>query len=344
MATAALVLAGGGLKCAAQVWWCEELIPALIRKHIDVKVLAGSSGGGINAAKLAEGETDDELLQALEDLASIWLAIDKIGSEVIFPINVLTPVTHAFSSAFLDGTTLWGLVDGSLFRHRPLDAAKIARSVRELDIFVRNKITRKQEIISNRDQAAQQDPSLLLKAVVASASRHPFFPQVTINGVPYGDGEAISLSKIFQADCDFIFILLPYKKNHVETPGDDWFSKHFKISVEAFITIIMQIQEAEQKEIERAVERANDVKTLEALCREEQTRCWRSSGKRAVEERFRAAGFTFRGNRAPRIIPVYLEYQPLKLRTHHSERGDLLRLREPCRVQMRDVLAGLGLY
>lgn len=343
MATAALVLPGGGLKCVSQVWWCEELLHALVRNRIDLRVIAGSSGGAINAAKLAEGETDQELLRALEELSSVWLAIDRRGSEVIFPVSGFTFVTHAFSSYLLSGDTLWGLVDGSLLGHKPLDALKITRSGRELDIFVRNEITGGKEIICNHDFSVEQDPSLIMRAVVASASMSPFFPPVLINGVPYSDGQNIMHKKVFQAGCDFIFALYPYKRSCIETPGNDFFSRNFKITSRAFTDLSSLLHEAEQKDIEGAMENARDINALEGLRQKERAHFWTPFGKRGVDNRFKDAPFSFQGKKEPRIVRIYLEDQPPSLKTHHCVKGDLSKIRKPCREHMRDVLKSEGL-
>lgn len=342
MTTAALVLAGGGLRCAAQVWWCEELLPTMMANRVDLEILVGSSGGAINTAKLAEGETDDELLVALGELSSVWRAIDREGSEKIFPVGGFAMITHMFGKALLDGSTLWGLVNGSLFGNKALDVTKIASSGRQLDIFVTNKIARRKEIISNRDPAIQNNPALITRAVVASASRHPFFPPVAINGVPYGDGEDISFGRIFQADCDFIFVLCPNVKDYVETAGDDFFSRKFQIAVEAFIDLADKTQKAEEKEIARALEIVRDMEALETLRRDERSRFWTLFGKREVDQRFGSAPFSFQGKKKPRIIQVHLEDQPSTLRMHHCEKGDLRKIRGPCREQIRKILRDEG--
>lgn len=342
MTTAAIALAGGGLRCAAQVWWCEELLPAMISNRVDLKMLVGSSGGAINAAKLAEGETDNELLVALEELSSVWRTIDRTGSEKIFPVGGLAMITHIFGKALLDGSTLWGLVNGSSFGNKALNVAKIASSKRQLDIFVTNKITRKKEVISNRDPTIQNNPALITKAVVASASRHPFFPPVVIDGVPYGDGEDISFGRIFQADCDFIFVLCPNVKDYVETAGDDFFSRRFQIAVEAFIDLSNKTQKAEEKEIARALEIVRDMEALETLRRNERSRFWTPFGKRGVDKRFGSTPFSFQGKKKPIIIQVHLENQPSTLQMHHCQKGDLRAIRGPCREQMRKILRDEG--
>src|SRR3989344_4769799 len=118
MASVGISFAGGGLRGCAQPGWLLELVPAIFQRGHTLDYIGGTSVGALNATVLAEGETQEELFQSLYGLTSTWLAIERQGAEVIFPLSAMTLVTHMRQIALLDGKTLWNLVDGT-FNKRP---------------------------------------------------------------------------------------------------------------------------------------------------------------------------------------------------------------------------------
>lgn len=215
--TVGIFLGGGGFKVAAQIGWLESLIPKLIEKKFKITYFGVVSGGAFNGAKLNEAKTQEELIEKIRDLKTIWLYIEKRGPEFIFPIKKLTFIKSVRKKALLTGETLRNLIYNFNGNENNINIDAILNSEIQLDIFIHNQLTGFQEIISNKNEMVKSNPETLASAIIASASLPPFFPPVMINGIPYVDGGPVNLTEAIKSGCQIIFALIP----HSETGGDD---------------------------------------------------------------------------------------------------------------------------
>lgn len=215
--TVGIFLGGGGFKVAAQIGWLEILIPKLIEKKLKITYFGVVSGGAFNGAKLTEAQTQEELIEKIRDLKTIWLYIEKRGPEFIFPIKKLTFIKSVGKKSLLTGETLRNLIYNFNGNFNNININAILNSKIQLDIFIHNQLTGFQELISNKDKVVKEKPEILASAIVASASLPPFFPPVIIKNIPYVDGGPVNLIPAIKAGCQIIFVLIP----HAETGDDD---------------------------------------------------------------------------------------------------------------------------
>lgn len=341
MLRAGLCLAGCGMRSCVQVTWIREILLWLQKRNIELVYIGGTSGGGLNGVKLAEGETFDELFLLVDVIEKIWLEIEKRGPEVIFPLSKMRFFANARRESLLDGSTLHGLVSGKLLGTPGLDVARIVSSKRPLDLFVGNMITWRQEAISNHDPRVIADPELIMRGAVGTASLFPFFPPVTIWNTPYQDGEHINLTRAIQLGCDIIFALFPYCKDKPDQIPNDFISKNFPIIPKTFIASRARTRERDRIEVEWAKSITQDVKTIENLRKRVAGALWLPWTKRRINAEFLRAPFTFQGKKLPRIVDVYIERHPDTLSVNTFGKGDLSGVMSDERKPIRKILSGL---
>lgn len=357
LSSVGLVLSGGGFKCVAQVGWLEDLLPPLMKAGAKVTYIAGTSGGGLNGGKLAEAQTTDELLNRWESLAKIWEDVENAGPQSVFPLSLINVIKSIHKESLLDGQTLDNLLNGGKESKTGERSAKsfnprrVLSSPRRFDVFVTNARTGAHEIISNRDRRVQENPQILTSALKATASIPPFFPNVEIEGVPYMDGGHIQLGPAIKAGCKTIFVLLPYRQDGYEGRPTDFISRLFPWIPRIFALHSAQARELDRIEIIRAKKIAANLEIYRKLHDAMRSLFWRSSKKsfldhlmlEKIDALFEGASFSFKDKHSIQIIDVAIERQPGSLLMYTFKRGDLSRLRENCRNQMRRIRQTIGL-
>lgn len=342
MATAGIILPGGGLQGISQVGNLMELLPALRRNRIDLIYIGGTSVGGLNGAKIGEGQTIDECIEALGTLEKIWTEIQERGPEIIFPLTKIKFAKGLYRGAILDGSILWGLVRGTLLGTSGINPSKILSAPRKFDLVVQNGLSYEQEIFSSEESRFQKNPHEILHAIVAAASLSPFFPAQKVFGIPYKDGRSISalLKRAIQAGCDFIFVLFPYQKGKVDVPTD-LFSRTFPGIIEPLLQITVASNDRDAREIEHAKEIAENIRALQKARNNFHTPWGRRMFDKAVEK----SGFTFSDKRDLKICDVDIKNKPssLLIHTFNKKNRDLSQVLESSRKTMKQVLKENGL-
>ncbi len=268
LSSVGFVGSGGGFMGRATPSWLKVLIPALLKAGANINYLAGTSVNALNFARLAEAVTDDELGNALNDVDQIWSDIDKVGPECIFPLSVLEVAWGSrHKTSLLDGSTLDAILDGGsrtdskIKVAKPLDTQRIVNSNRRFDVFVTNRNTREHTAVSNRDHRIQREPRLMRDFIKASASIPPFFPAVTIQGVPYVDGGHFSLSGAINSGCKTIFVLLLYREREFGKPQSA-LTLFYPWIFEMFLFPAAMVSQIERLEISHAQKDRRDIKII----------------------------------------------------------------------------------
>lgn len=185
-----IIFNGGGFAGAFSVGYIKALWEAGIRPtHIQ-----GVSVGALNAAKLIESGSADELER-------IWLGIEKAKASSIFnwkdiPGNIVRRSDSLHNSK------------GLLNIFQDIDICKIINSPIELQIVVHNESTDEREVFSSHDPKFKENPKLLKEIILASASIPGMLPLIKIGGQEYSDGIYFSLESMIATGCDTIFLLL----------------------------------------------------------------------------------------------------------------------------------------
>lgn len=352
MNSAAIILGGGGLKGAVQPAALEMLVPALARHGIPIDVITGVSVGGLIGGKLAEAQTQPELMKKIRQVLEIFDMIQHKGPEAIFPLSKLKLLTHLTKRAVLDGQTLRGLVDGTLFGMEGILPDKIYTSPIKFSVLVQNKQTRRQEVFQ-KDDPRIKSGSVLQDVLVATASLFPFFPPVTIEGVPYADGEHINFGPAIDEGCDIIFVLSPYRETIADPIPDDFVAKNFPIIPETFASASARIKDRDRMEISRAKDIAHNLQQFRQHA--ERIRgifsrwpwTWRPlcHVRERVEKSFAETHFTFENKRELQVVEVYIEEQPptLFMHTFDKTKRDIWRVQDGMRITMKNVVRDLGL-
>lgn len=327
---------GGGLRGASEIGWLEDLLPYLIyTKRATIKYLGGVSVGALITGKLAEAQTPEDLLQRLREIKQIFLKIDREGPETVFPFDKLTLPKSVHKRSLLDGATLRKLVNDPLDNGRPLDVTAIVQSPFQYDACAMNELTGQQEIFSNRDERVRKNHVLLREAIVASASISPFFPEVTINGIPYSDGMYINLARAIDAGCDTIFVLLPYREDGKEAAPADLISRIFPWIPRTFFRTSAMARERDRVEIEWARRIAQNIRVdQETREKADQVLRW-STKKQRVQRILMEAPFTFKNKLDVTIHPIYIETELHTLKMYTFRKGDIPRIMDQCREAMR---------
>ncbi len=202
-----LVLTGGGARVAYQAGVIRALKDILPSETIPFKILAGTSGGGINAAYLAARASN--WVEAAESLHELWF---NLQLENIYRTSSMSLTGIAFAWVT---RTLFGGVNGTrranyLLDTRPLhhlihkniDFDRIEDHLRSgslhaialstLQYFQDKTVSFFQsgEGIDNWERAGREGRSerLTIDHVLASAAIPVFFPPVRIGDQFYGDG------------------------------------------------------------------------------------------------------------------------------------------------------------
>jgi len=343
MTTAGIILPGGGMQGVSQAGNLSALLPALKRNRIDLSYLGGTSVGGIQGAKISEGMTIDECISIQSETIQTWLAIERHGPEIIFPLTSVKFAWGLYSGAILDGTTLWGLVNGKLLGTSGIDPLKIMAAPRQFDLVVKNSLTFSSEVLSIQDQKFQKNPNEILNAIVAAASLPPFFPSQKVFETPYEDGRFIAplVKRAIKAGCNFIFVLFPYQRRKMDRPTD-WFSRSFPEIIKPLLRITAMSNEIDEAEIERAKAVAQDIRAQEKA-RNFFSTPW---GKRKFDRAINKAGFTFARKRDLVICEVYIENKPSSLLVHTFDKKnkDLSLVLDSSENTMSKLLREMQLY
>ena len=164
----------------------------------------------------------------VEKLKLEWLDIEngKRGPSEIFNFS-----TFNYALSWVRGSN--HLLGGSGLRKlcKSIDFQKVVEN-RDIQFDVRtfdedaycedeNDLKRHHKIFSNRQKEIQEDPSILKKAVLASASIPGFFEPVCINGRWYSDAFTFSIKSVLDAGCKTVFVFLneplhPKRKTYIE--------------------------------------------------------------------------------------------------------------------------------
>lgn len=207
MTNVGLVLSGGGARAAYQVGAIRALSELVGGKASPFNVLAGLSAGAINAASLATGA--DDFPHAVDVLSETWLSLTP---DAVYRTDV--PKLATLGVRWLKDLTTGGvigrsranyLLDTSPLRallERRIDIEKIPQHVksgalRGVAVSATNYLTG--TIVSFFDAHPDVKPwirhdriatreELSLEHVMASAAIPIFFPPVSIDGRPFGDG------------------------------------------------------------------------------------------------------------------------------------------------------------
>ncbi len=200
-------MSGGGARAAYQVGAIRALSEITDAKEIPFNVVTGLSAGAINAISLAAGA--DDFKQAVELLSETWLSLTP---DAVYRTDI--PKLAALGAHWIKDLTLGGLVGRSptnyLLDTAPLrqllearmDCSRIQQHIergllRGVSVSATNYLTG--TIISFFDGSPEVEPWLrydrlalrdhiTLDHVMASAAIPIFFPPISINGCPYGDG------------------------------------------------------------------------------------------------------------------------------------------------------------
>jgi len=185
MQVRALVMSGGGAKCAFEVGAVDTLVN---EQHLDFQVIAGVSAGALNALVLAQGKGPAGLRDRLEDLKRLWLGI---GSEKdIYRRRFLGKVlAFVLRDSMLDPAPLREL----MMRHVNLEALR--SSGREFRAGVT-------WLESGLYECIDQHHERVADCTMASASIPLLFPPVRIgdrSGVDGGVRNVTPLENAFRA-------------------------------------------------------------------------------------------------------------------------------------------------
>ena len=182
MPVRALVLSGGGAKCAFQVGAVDALVN---EQQLDFQVIAGVSAGALNAIVLAQGRGPDGLRARLEDLKRLWLGIES--ERDVYKRRFLGKVlAFVVKDSMLDPTPL----REKMMRHVDLDALR--NSGREFRAGVTWLETGLYECVD------QHHPHVAA-CTMASASIPMLFPPVRIGGRSGVDGGARNVTPLENA-------------------------------------------------------------------------------------------------------------------------------------------------
>jgi len=185
MPVRALVMSGGGAKCAFQVGAVDTLVN---EQQLDFQVIAGVSAGALNALVLAQGSGPAGLRDRLQDLKRLWLGIES--ERDIYRRRFLGKVlAFVLQDSILDPTPL----REKLMRHVNLEALR--NSGREFRVGVTWLETGLYECVD------QHHPRVA-DCTMASASIPVLFPPVRIgdrSGVDGGVRNVTPLENAFQA-------------------------------------------------------------------------------------------------------------------------------------------------
>ena len=185
-----IIFNGGGFLGAFSVGYAK----ALWKKGIRPQYVQGVSVGALNAAKLLETES-------IQELENVWLEIEKARASSIFnwkdiPGNILRKSEALYSNK--------GLMDII----QKIDPAKIINSPIEMQIVTCNESKGEKEIFSTKEERFAKNPNLLRQVILASASIPGILPPVKIDDQKYSDGILFSLEAMIQTGCDTIFLFL----------------------------------------------------------------------------------------------------------------------------------------
>lgn len=207
MANVGLVLSGGGARAAYQVGAVRAIHEILSTKTSPFNILTGLSAGAINSAALA-AEADD-FAGAIEHLSETWLSLTpeavyrsdaprlaSLGARWIKDLTMGGALGASRSNYLLDTAPLKALLT------RKMDLSLLSRHfasgvLRGVAVSATNYITG--STVTFFDGAEEVKPwirhgriafreSITIDHVLASAAIPIFFPPVSIDGKPFGDG------------------------------------------------------------------------------------------------------------------------------------------------------------
>ncbi|KKU05272.1 MAG: hypothetical protein UX07_C0019G0004 [Parcubacteria group bacterium GW2011_GWA2_45_30] len=327
----AIIFGGGGYRGAAQVGWLKGILPELVSRNIPIGYLGGASVGALNAGKLAEARTSQELLQKLRELETTWLNVEKQGPSSVFPLNKMKMILNFIhDKPFLDGKTLWDLLYNPLLAQIPFDTAQVVQSSIQLDIFMSDRSTGQQVIFSNRDPHIIQNPTIIAHAIVASCSISLFFPSIRIGEELFGDCGYIRLDRAIEAGCDTIIILLPYRENGNLDEPKGFASKLF---AKIYTSYSSAVHELDREKIASGRRIAEEIEVIRQLQEEIRPLIWKKSKRNTIDEFFRQSLILLKDNpnlTKLRIIPLYITQQSETLTLYKFAKGDISRIIRDC--------------
>lgn len=197
------MLSGGGARGAYQAGVMKGLGEILPEDKLHFDIISGVSAGAINAAYLAA--TSHDMHQAVEGLANLW---NKLNSSDIYETGVAPLGTHGIKLA------LGGLVKNrsaiSLLKTGPLqklleDRVDFKQIVKNLEEKCIESVVVSATDYSSADNVAFYDSRVVspqwararrvscktelnISHIMASSAIPVFFPPVSIDGRPFGDG------------------------------------------------------------------------------------------------------------------------------------------------------------
>lgn len=193
-----------------------DLLAIEARDLVDSVIYAqGSSVSAINFLKWIE-----QGMKATQ-LKEIWvndIEAHRRGKAFIFDHRGI--VKRLRSSAILSDK-------GIRFLLRNIDYQAVVSSGIQFDVVVKDEKADCQKIFSTRDKKVQEDPDILKKVVLASASIPGVFPPVRIGNRYYSDEGKFSIKAALDAGCKTIFVFLN-KPIILKTPWEEmWLNRIF---------------------------------------------------------------------------------------------------------------------
>ena len=181
-----ILLAGGGFRTGS---FQVGVLEAIYRANIDPIYYQGVSVGSLNAAKLVESGSIDELKE-------IWTRIESKGPKRLFsPRRSKKEKLSPYANK-----NLVKLIES-------LKLALIISSKKRFDIVTRNESLNQPEIFCNQSPTFASSPETLAKALLASISIPGFFDPVQIQNCWYSDGLYCMINPVLDLALDTIFMV-----------------------------------------------------------------------------------------------------------------------------------------
>lgn len=221
----AIVLSGGGARGAYQAGVMKGLGEILPEEKLHFDIISGVSAGAINASYLAASSHD--MHKGVEGLAKLW---NGLNSSDIYETGVTSLSRHGAKLAF--GGLIKNSSAISLLRTEPLhrlleqqvDFSRIVKNLENKCIesvvvtatdysSVDNVAFYDSKVVSpqwSRARRISRKTELNISHIMASSAIPIFFPPVSIEGRPYGDGclrNAAPLSPAIKLGAEKIFLV-----------------------------------------------------------------------------------------------------------------------------------------
>lgn len=182
-----ILLWGGGFKTGS---FQIGVLEALSRADIDIRYYQGVSVGSLNAAKLVESGS-------IEELKEIWKKIETKGPGCLFsPRRSKNPKLSLYTNK-----DLAKLINSLKFE-------LVINSDKRFDVIVHNESLGQPEIFCNQEDPIAYTPEIFAKAILASISIPGFLDPVQIHNCWYSDGFYCVVEPVLNLALDTIFIVI----------------------------------------------------------------------------------------------------------------------------------------